>query len=120
MALTELKTVGITTITTPGRNSGDPANVPGPVNIAYADKNRWLRVLVRNLSNGAEIDLALSSQEGRQTPASDAIFKLPAGTSEVIPLAPGQKLYGSTSGNNVLASVCISDALPVDVDVPRK
>lgn len=120
MPPTELKTIGVPQITTAGRAGTDAANNPGPSNIAYATEKRWLRVLVRNLSNGASVDLALSSQEGRQVPASDAIFELPAGASEVIPLAPGQKLYASTSGAGVKVSVCISDALPVDVGTPAK
>lgn len=110
MAETLLKTVAVPNVTSDGGNN----NEPGPANLAY-DPNRWLRVLVRNISVGIDVTLALDSSDLRQIPMGQNTFLLPAGVSEVIPLAPAQKLYAACAGNGALVSVAISDALPADI-----
>lgn len=84
--------------------------------IAYAnDQSPPLRVLVRNISEAIDVTLSFSDQALTQVPPMSGVFVLPAGTSEVFPIAPGQRIHASTAGDGVQVSVCISDALPADL-----
>lgn len=115
MGDTLLKTVTVPTMAGDMVNNNDP----GPAGIAY-DPKRWLRVLVRNLSaDGIDVVLATDSSDLRQIPLGGNTFTLPSGTSEVIPLAPGQKLYAASATSGALISVAISDALPADIGPVR-
>lgn len=113
---TILKTINVPNVNIDG---GGSTLDPGPSAIAYDPKN-WLRVLVRNISVGIDVFLAVDdSSDVRQLPVGINTFLLPAGTSEVIPLAPGQKLYTSCSTNGAQVSVAISAALPADIGPVR-
>lgn len=115
MAKTILLNTRISNIDASGAPEGQN---PGPSTLAVAGQGRWLRVLVRNTSIAIDVYLSTNSAELRQTPPGGNVFILPAGLSEVFPIAPGQHLYASAAGENGQVSVCVSDALPADILPP--
>ena len=114
MAQTILRNTGVPNISATRAGQAQGQN-PGPATLAVAGQGRWLRVLVRNTSVGIDVYLSTQAQELRAVPPGGNVFILPAGTSEVIPLAPGQHLYASAGGAGGTVSACISDALPADI-----
>ena len=112
MAQTILRSTGVPNISS---NRAPQGQNPGPATLAVAGEGRWIRVLVRNISVGVDVYLSTNAQELRQVPPGGNVFILPAGTSEVIPLAPKQHLYASAAGVNGQVCVAISDALPADI-----
>lgn len=112
MAKTILRNTGVPNISSSRSAAGQN---PGPATVAVAGEGRWIRVLVRNVSVGVDVYLSTNAQELRQVPPSGNVFILPAGISEVIPLAPGQHLYASAAGDDAQICMAISDALPADI-----
>ena len=73
------------------------------------------RVLVRNLDDVNPVHLATELNSLFPAIQSD-VFTLPAQTSEVFPLAPGQKLYARFDAGVAIGNISVftSDAFPID------
>lgn len=81
-----------------------------PTTVASAPSNVPIRVLLRNLSG---VNIFVGGSPGDVTGGLQQAYPVPAGTSEVFVLAPGQALYGSGNGPGARAAVSISEALPL-------
>ena len=93
------------------------ASTPGsnPALLAYAPPaGPPLRVLVRNVSEAADVILAHDSESLATIPMTSSSFEIPAGNSEVFVLAPGQKLFAASTSADARASVAVSEAMPLD------
>jgi hypothetical protein len=71
------------------------------------------RVLIRNLGFGGIAIFAFDEATLLSAPSIANTFQIPAGASEVIPMAPGQTLYGSSPAAGTMISIAVSDALPI-------
>jgi hypothetical protein len=83
-----------------------------PATLANAS-TQPLRIVVRNI--GPVLMFIGGDTESLASPGgpSTGVFRLPAAASEVFVIAPKQGLYAVSAGAGGLASLAISEALPV-------
>lgn len=112
MMNSKFATITAPLVTTANMNNA-ATNSSGPNAIAQAMKVP-LRVVVRNLSNGASVFLSEDGSSLMQTVPASMSYELPAGAADVFLLAPLQKLYLVSATAGVKVSIHISEALPID------
>lgn len=107
-----LFTISIPQASTPapeGDATGPASRVPARV----CESNKTpLRVVVRNVSFGASVDLSLDKAALQSVPPGGDTYELPAGACDTLVLAPHQALFASSTGANAKLSVHVSDMLP--------
>jgi hypothetical protein len=96
-------------------NVGGTSGTPVPCLVHQASNaGPPQRVVVRNVSVGVSVFLALAANPLQENPAGSTSYELPAGDADIFVLAPGQKLYAIAGGVDGKICVAVSDALPVD------
>lgn len=107
-----LFTISIPQASTPspeGDATGPASRVPARV----CESNKApLRVVLRNVSFGSSIDIAIDKAALQSVPPGGDSYELPAGTSDVFVLAPHQAMFASSTGANAKLSVHVSDLIP--------
>lgn len=107
-----LFTITIPQVSTPapeGDATGPASRVPARV---CESNERPLRVVVRNVSFGSQIDLSFDKATLQSLPPTADHYELPAGASDVFVLGPHQALFASSTGENARLSVNVSDLVP--------
>lgn len=92
------------------------------IQIADAGEIGPIRVLVRNISVGINVNIAYDREALVALPLTDGeTFVLPAGFSEEFVVMPRQRLFAGTAGVGARISVAVSPWLNVDelTDVAR-
>lgn len=104
---------------TPGGGDGSTTGSPIP-SIGFQSTTKALRLMLRNVSLGVTIAIAHAPEVLQTQPIGSEIYELPPGASDVFVLAPNQKLYAITLGVGGRLSIAASEALPLDVEQPRR
>jgi hypothetical protein len=83
-----------------------------PSRLVQAPNNSPFRVLVRNVG-GVLIYLAFENEDLSSISAVGGVYQLPPGQSDAFVLAPSQSIFAAANGGNGLASVAVSEAIPL-------
>lgn len=123
MSNSSVKTVAVAnnaTLAQGPSGDGPPSTLSGAPTASLVHQNdpdTFKRILVRNVSYGTVIVLAFGKETLQTQPPGGDTYELPPGQSDVLSIAPGQKLFAIALGADARLSVHISDGLPLDIEV---
>lgn len=83
-----------------------------PSRLVQASQNAPMRVLVRNVG-GTGLFIAHELQAVQNTNSNGSTYQLPPNQSDVFILAEGQSLFAAANGGGGVASLAVSEAIPL-------